>query len=98
MHQEIIREHSLDELISGIDKIIAEPYSEWKVGIADGSKLDDEGCASTVVFNPNNNPAVLAAYNHFKGLGMTAKQPVPSETKYLLDEVRKILKSLFPSS
>ena len=45
--------------------------------------MDDEKCLSTVVFSPNNNHAVLSAYNHFAVLGMAAKQPVPSEAKYL---------------
>ena len=83
MEQLEIREHSLDELINEIEKIITEPYSEWKIGVSGNGKLDDEGCISTVVFSPNNNPAVLAAYNHFSRLGMAAKQPVPSEPKYL---------------
>ncbi len=83
MNQEIIRQHSLKELLTAINEVVTEPYHEWKIGIVGDGKMEDEGCLSTVVFNPNNNPAVLAAYNHFAVLGMAAKQPVPSETKYL---------------
>ena len=83
MNQEIIREHSLEELLTAIHEVVTEPYHEWEIGIIGNGKMDDEGCLSTVVFSPNNQPAVLAAYNHFAGLGMAAKQPVLSETKYL---------------
>ena len=83
MDQEIIREHSLDELISSINETAREPYHEWKIGIGNGKVMDDEKCLSTVVFSPNNDPAVLAAYNHFAMLGMAAKQPIPQPTKCL---------------
>ena len=75
--------YTLEHLIAEVEKIVTEPYCEWEIGVCNDDKMDDEGCVSTAVFNPNNNEAVLSAYNHFKSLGMAAKQPIPSETKYL---------------
>ena len=75
--------HSTQYLINEVAKLITEPYSDWTIGIHGNGRLNDEGCISTVVFNPNNNRAVIDAYNHFSGLGMTTKQAVPTETKYL---------------
>jgi hypothetical protein len=81
MNQEIIRKHTTKELIGEIEKIVTEPISDWVIGV--GGRLDDGGCLSTIVFNPNNSSAVVSAYKHFSRLGMAAKEPVPTETKFL---------------
>ena len=83
MKHDETRVHSLGELIADIESFVTEPYSAWKIGIGNGKGMDDEGCISTIVLNPMNDPAVLATYNYFKALGMTVKEPVPSPTEYI---------------
>ena len=83
MEQQIIRKHSLIELIMEVNKTATDPYSEWKIGIGNSKEMDSERYINVIVFNPNNNPAVLDAYNHFKDLGMVAKPFTGTETKYL---------------
>ena len=75
--------YSSQELIDKISESIQLPYDNWTIGISDGTTLNDEGCLSTIVFNPNNNQAVLDAYNHFRALGLSVKHPTPQTTKYI---------------
>ena len=83
MKQDETRVHSLGELIADIESFVSEPYSAWKIGVGNSKGMDDEGCIGTIVLNPNNDPAVLGAYNYFKERGMTAKQPLPRPAKYI---------------
>ncbi len=78
-----MRAHTTNELIAEIEKIATEPYSEWKIGVSESGKMEDEGCVSTVVFNPHNSDAVIAAYNHFKEKGMTVKPCQQGNARYL---------------
>ena len=78
-----MKKYALEYLIQEIEKTVTEPYSEWKIGIGNRKVMDDEGCISTIVLNPNNNPAVLSTYNYFKAQGMSVKEPVPSPTEYI---------------
>jgi len=68
-------------LIDEIAKVATHPYSEWKIGM--GEKIEDEGCLSTVVFNPQNGEVALRAYQYFVGLGMSGKPSKAGAATYV---------------
>ena len=86
-------EFSTQFLIDEIAKVATQPYSDWAIGI--GEKVDSERHVNATVFSPNNPTAARLAYEHFKGLGMIAKQPTEPQMKYLY--LFKLDGPLFPN-
>ena len=76
---EITTEYLIDE----VKKVVTEPYSEWKIGIASDGDFDSERYINITFFNPENNVATLATYLHFRELGMKAVEPFFTDAKYL---------------
>ena len=74
-------EFSVQFLIDEIAKVATQPYSNWAIGI--GEKVDSERHVNVTVFSPDYSMATRLAYEHFAGLGMTAKPPTGGEMKYL---------------
>lgn len=78
-----MEQHTTESLISEVSKVVTQPYSEWKIGLANNANFDSEGYINISLFNPENNSAVISAYNHFVGQGMVGKPPFLSDAKYL---------------
>ena len=72
-----------NQLINEVESVVKRSYSKWKIGIASNSNLDTEQHINVAVFNPQNDAAIVAAYDYFKSLGMVAKPFSGSEAKYL---------------
>lgn len=79
----IVNGYSAQYLIEQVALAITQPYSEWKIGVCSNAKIDSEGNMSLTVFNPENSQAVVAAYKHFKALGVIAIEPYYADAKYL---------------
>lgn len=76
-------QHTTESLISEVGKVVTPPYSEWKIGLANNANFDSEGYMNICLFSPENNMAVISAYNHFVGQGMVGKPPFLTDAKYL---------------
>lgn len=80
---EIVNDFAALHLIEEAGKVITQPYSDWKIGVCSNGKIDSEGSTSLTVFNPQNSAAAVAAYKHFRGLGVIAVEPFYTDAEYL---------------